>query len=616
MGTGVAAKGQRIVLPRCAALILAVALLTLPAQALDRLDFAVTGADESLAKTVRAASLLLSQQAQDQTDPQDLFAAARADYGRILNALYARGHYSGVITIRIDGREAADIAALQAPTAISRIAVLVDPGPVFRFSQARIAPLAPGTDLPPKFRAGQPAESGAVGDALDTSIRAWREVGHAKAASVGEDIVADHANATLAADLRLNPGPRLRFGPLTVEGAERMRERRIRKIAGLPEGAVFSQTQLDRATLRLRRTGIFSSVSLTEDDQITAPDLIGITASVVEQKPRRYSLGAEIASLDGLALSGYWLHRNLAGGGERLKLEAAVTNIGAGSSGVDYAFGVTLDRPATLTPDTTAGLTFSIARLDEVDYYADTAEFGLIFSHIFSEKLSARAGLTYAFQRGRDPGGEFEYRNLALPLGVTWDRRDVPANPTAGFYLDAEVKPFLGFGTSDSGLRATFDGRIYRSLGAPGRIVLAARAQVGAILGADLLGTARDELFFSGGAGTVRGQPYRSLGVPVTVGLGPEFLIGGTYFLGGSVEVRAKVADKIGIVGFVDAGQVGVDGFSSGAGGWHAGAGLGLRYDTGFGPIRVDVAAPVGGSTDSGETGSGVQIYIGLGQSF
>jgi translocation and assembly module TamA len=604
--TGSGPGRRRLLLPALLA-----ALLGMPAVALDRLDFQVVTADEGLTKSLRDASLLLSQQAQDQTDPQDLFAAARADYGRLLNALYARGHYSAVITIRIDGREAADIPTLDAPTAIRQISVAVDPGPRFRFSQARIAPLAPGTDLPPDFRVGQPAQSGAVGDALDASIRAWRNAGYAKATPSAEDIVADHANATLAADLRLNPGPKLRFGPFTVEGEARMRERRIRKIAGLPEGEAFSERELERAATRLRRTGIFSSVSLTEDVRITAPDLLGITATVVEQKQRRYSVGAEIASLDGLALTGYWLHRNLFGGGERLKIDGEITNIGAGSSGVDYALGVTLDRPATLTPDTTAGLTLGLSHLDEVDYYADTAEFGLAFAHIFSETLTARAGLTYEFQRGRDPGGSFEFRNLSLPIGLTWDRRDNQTDATAGFYLDAEVKPFLGFGTTDSGGRFTFDGRVYHSLGEPGRIVLAARAQAGAIVGADILGTPRDELFFSGGGGTVRGQPYRSLGLAITRGFGPEFLIGGTYFLAGSAEVRAKVTDRIGVVGFVDAGRIGAEGFFDDIGGWHAGAGLGLRYDTGFGPIRLDVAAPVGGST-----GDGVQIYVGLGQSF
>jgi translocation and assembly module TamA len=56
----------------------------------------------------------------------------------------------------------------------------------------------------------------------------------------------------------LSPGPKLRFGRLEISGEERMREQRIRKIAGLPEGETFSETELRRAETRLRRTGIFS----------------------------------------------------------------------------------------------------------------------------------------------------------------------------------------------------------------------------------------------------------------------------------------------------------------------------------------------------------------------
>jgi translocation and assembly module TamA len=97
----------------------------------------------------------------------------------------------------------------------------------------------------------------------------------------------------------------------------------------------------------------------------------------------------------------------------------------------------------------------------------------------------------------------------------------------------------------------------------------------------------------------------------VTRGFGPQFLIGGQFFAAGSLELRAKVTDRIGVVGFVDAGTVGLDGLFDGGAESHAGAGLGLRYDTGIGPIRLDVAAPI-----SGNTGDGVQVYIGLGQAF
>jgi translocation and assembly module TamA len=583
----------------------------MPVQALDRLDFTVTTASDSLREAVEEASQLRRLQADGQTDPQDLLAAARADYARILAAMYAKGHYSVVIHIRIDGREAAAIPALEAPSAISTIRVEVDPGPPFRFGRAQIAPLAPGTELPKDFRTGVQAESGAVASAVAVAISAWRNTGHAKAFIAAEDVVADHAARRIDAAIGIDQGPKLRFGRLEITGEERMREARVRKIAGLPEGETFSETELRRAETRLRRTGIFSSVALTEDEQITAPDLLGVTATVVEQKPRRYSFGVEVASLDGVALSAAWLHRNLLGGGERLGLKGDISNIGSGESGVDYGVEVTLDRPATLSPDTTAGLLLAYSHEDEIDYALDRVTAGLKFSHVFSETLTARVGLTYDYLDGRDPGGSFTFRNLSLPIGVTWDRRDVANDPTKGFYLDAEAKPFAGFGTTGSGLRATLDGRAFRSLGEPGRFVVAARVQAGAVFGSDLLETPRDDLFFSGGGGTVRGQPYRSLGLAVTRGFGPQFLIGGRYFLAGSLELRAKVSDRIGVVGFVDWGSIGLDSFTGGLSDSHAGAGLGLRYDTGLGPIRFDVAAPV-----SGTTGDGVQIYVGLGQSF
>lgn len=605
MGSGPEVKRLRGVV--AAALLWAAA----PALALDRLDIVVAGGSEDLTEAVQDASQVRALQVQGQTAPQDLLAAARSDYSRILAALYAKGHYSVVVRIRIDGREAAAIPALEAPTSISTIRIEVDPGPPFRFGVARVAPLAPETELPAEFRSGAVAESGAVSSAVDVAITAWRETGHAKAFVASEAVVADHAARRLDADVRLDPGPRLRFGRLEITGEQRMREQRIRKIAGLPEGETFSETELRRAETRLRRTGIFSSVALSEDEAVTAPDLLGITATVVEQKPRRYSFGVEIASLDGVSLTGSWIHRNLMGGGERLGIGAEVTNIGSGESGIDYALDVTLDRPATLTPDTTAGLVLGFEHLDEIDYSLDSVSFGLQFSHIFSEELTARAGLTYDYQDGSDPGGDFTFRNLSLPIGVTWDKRDNRNDSTRGFYLDATAKPFLGFGTTGSGLRTTVDGRVYRSLGEPGRFVVAARAQAGAVLGSALLETPRDDLFFSGGGGTVRGQPYRSLGIPVLRGFGPEFQIGGKYFLGASLELRAKVSDKIGVVGFVDWGSIGLDGFTGGFSDSHAGAGLGLRYDTGLGPIRLDVAAPI-----SGRTGDGVQIYVGLGQSF
>ena len=137
--------------------------------------------------------------------------------------------------------------------------------------------------------------------------------------------------------------------------------------------------------------------------------------------------------------------------------------------------------------------------------------------------------------------------------------------------------------------------------------MLAGRAQLGALVGPDILDTPPDFLFYSGGGGTVRGQPFQSLFVDLGGGRG----IGGRSFVGVSGELRAKVTDRISLVGFADAGYIGEESFYDGSGAWHSGAGVGLRYDTTVGPIRLDVAGPV-----SGSTGDGVQVYIGIGQAF
>ena len=579
-----------------------------PVRALDQLDFVVTGGDKDVETALRGASLLIAAQAEGNTNDQDLFAAARAEYGRIVGALYAMGRYSGVVEIRIDGREAANIPPLDTPTNIRRISLKVDPGPAFKFSAAQIAPLAAGTVLPKEYAVGQVAKSDVISATAGAAVDGWRAVGHAKADVTGQDLTADHNNATLAARLAVTAGPRLRFGPLDVTGIERMELRRVVKIAGLPTGEQFSPEELEDAAERLRRTGVFRSVALVEDEAVTLPDLLGITAQLVEEEPRRFSFGAEIASSEGAKLSGYWLHRNLLGGAERLKIDAEIAQIGAQNSGMDYSLGFTLDRPATLSADTTGTAFFRIGHEEEAEFTQDFVEGGLGFTHYFSREMTGRIGVEYSQYRVEYPTGTVDFQNLALPIGLNWDKRNSKSDATQGFYLDAEIAPFVGFGTTDSGLRLAFDGRVYRGFGENDRITLAGRLQAKGVFGADADNLPPEYLNYSGGGGTVRGHEYQSLGFASARTGG---LSGGTGFLGASVEIRTKVTDTIGVVGFADFGQIASEGLFGGRTRSHAGAGLGVRYATGLGPIRLDVGVPVSGSNSKKP-----QIYIGIGQSF
>jgi translocation and assembly module TamA len=247
------------------------------------------------------------------------------------------------------------------------------------------------------------------------------------------------------------------------------------------------------------------------------------------------------------------------------------------------------------------------AHLDEPDFSSDSFALGVGATRIYSDELSVELGFNFEYADSTDDLGARSFAMLTAPAKATWDRRDDKLDATSGTFLEANVMPFLGLNDTASGLRTHLDGRLYRSLGAETGVVLAGRLQLGSVLGPDQQDVRPEDLFFSGGGGTVRGQPYQSLNVDL--GGGTE--IGGRSFLGASAEIRARVSDKFGAVAFVDTGYVGPESLYDGSGDWHAGAGLGVRYNTGLGPIRFDVAAPV-----SGSTGDGVQLYLGLGQAF
>ena len=591
-----------------AALLVPLVVVAPGAGALDRVTLEAPGAGGQLERGLRSASLLLEAEAAGVTDPQELLAAARAEYGRMVAVLYGGGYYGGTVSVRLDGREAAEFDALDVPAEVREITVDVDLGPRFVFSQAEVAPLAPGTELPSGFAVGEVARSDLIRQATSRAVDSWRSASHATAAPGQARIVADHRTSELEAAVPITPGPAVRFGTLLLRGNERMRPNRVRKIAGFPEGAPFDPAAITLAAQRLRRTGSFASVAMSEADTLGPGDTIDVTATMVEAPLRRFGFGAEIDTDDGGRITAFWLHRNLLGGAERLRIEGEVGSIGSGISGQDYRFSLQLARPATFTPETTLTLQAVAETVNERDFDARRVGVEVGVSHIFSDRLTGDLGIGYLFERSRDIRGSRSRSALTLPAGLRYDGRDDETDARRGIYLDGRLLPFYGLRGSASGGQIRIDARGFIPVGE--RVVLAGRAQFGSVVGAALEDTPRQLLFLSGGSGTVRGQPYRVLGVERPAPGGQTVRLGGRGFAGLSGEVRVAARGNIGVVGFADAGLVSESSFLS-DGEFHAGAGIGLRYGTGIGPIRVDIAGPV-----AGDTGSGLQLYVGIGQAF
>lgn len=573
------------------------------------LRFDLGDASDSLSDDLRAASSLRQGLGAEDVTPQDLVAAAQADYGRLVSALYAQGFYSATVSIRIDGQEADRISPFADINAINEMVVTVRPGPRFRFEAPAIGPLAPGTALPEAFADGQTARSGVISDTARAAINGWRDQGFALAAIDNDRFVARHESARLAVTMAVDPGPRLSFGALEVAGNSAVRTERIVAMAGLPTGDVFSPSDLALVEARLRRVPALASVRLVEATAPGPGETLGITAEVVEQTPRRIGFGAELSSTEGLGLSTYWLHRNLAGGAETLRFEAEVNGLNDGLEGTDLTFGALFGRSATFGPDNDLALFLSVENLSEPGFSARQVDVGAELTRRVGFDAEATAGIVFQTAEVRDDLGSRAYSLLSFPIGGTLDRRDVPLNPSAGFFADAEVRPFTGQGDIDSGLRLAGDGRYYQAIGPQDRpFVLALRVQGGSVLGAAIDRAPVDALFFSGGGGTVRGQPYQSLGVDLG---GGEFS-GGRGFLALSAEARIPVGERLSGAIFFDTGYVGEEALPDPSGTWHSGTGAGVRYDTGIGPIRLDIATPADGPDAFGA----VEMYIGIGQAF
>ena len=535
----------------------------------------------------------------------DIIATAQGDYARLLAVLYEEGYFGASISIQLAGREAADISALSNTSNVRPVAIAVDLGQPFTFGRVAVSPLPAETRLPDGFVSGARARTDVIREGASASIDAWRQASHATAEIVDQQIVARHPAAKLDVDLKIAPGPALRFGAFRVPENSEVRAARLRAIGGLPEGEPFDPDTLETVRKRLVRTGTFNSVVLREARLPNPDGTLDIILDVETAPRRRIGLGAEVSTQSGLSFEAFWLNRNTFGGAEQLRFDFDIDGIAGETGGIDLSLGGRFSIPGFRRPDDTYEVFGTLAQLDEVAFDSDVFEFGVRRErHVKDGEVIVGLGGAFRYSKTRDALGERRFHHAVIDWDATLEQRDDPLNPTEGRYVFLSVRPFLGLGDdSGTGVRFAGDLRAYRAIGTGS--VLAGRLQFGSVIGADLIEVPPEYLFFSGGGGSVRGQSFQSLGVETANGT-----VGGRGFLGASVELRQDVSDTLSVVGFLDVGYVSESAtFEDGS--EHAGAGVGLRYKTTLGPIRADIGFPIGGdSTDD------FGIFVGIGQAF
>lgn len=583
-------------------------------------EISVQGADDKIEETLKSASTLWADREEPASGAAGLIAKARSDYRRLLASLYGEGRYGGTISIRIDGREAADLPPDARIAEPAIVVITIDPGPSFLFRNAEIINQAPLTNdkrdfvEDPReegFRTGELARSATILRAERLSVEAWRQQGHAKATIAERRVVAAHEADVVDATISVDPGRKAFYGPVTVEGAERIDPQWLAWMTGLREGEEYDPDDITRAGTRIARLDIFSAARFLEADEIGPNGLLPITYIVQERKARRFGIGGTWSSIDGLGVEAYWLHRNLFGRAERLRIEGKVAGIGETFKPDEFTYrvGATFTKPGVWTPDTDFSSSIFGDR-EVLEAYTRTAVTGTAgFTHIFNEELSGKLFATAAQSRYEDDEfGRRDFTTFGLQGTLTYDTRDNPADATEGVFLEGNLTPFYEFQYGNAAVKAVAEARAYYGFGNDNRFVLAGRVKIGSLAGPSVEQLPPDLLFFAGGGGSVRGYAYRNIGVPTASGN----VIGGRSLGEASIEARMKVTDTIGIVSFADIGYVGADTVPDFSEDVRIGVGAGLRYLTGLGPIRLDVAMPL----DRREGDPSVAVYVGIGQAF
>jgi translocation and assembly module TamA len=330
---------------------------------------------------------------------------------------------------------------------------------------------------------------------------------------------------------------------------------------------------------------------------------------VTERPQRSVNLGAAYSTDLGGSVTASWTHHDLFGNGETLALSAAATELG-GTAALQPGYNVS----AVLTlPDwghRDQSLSFNATALKEyLQAYDRTAYLaGTTLSRKLDPDLTVSAGLEGEEAHIVQEEVGREYTLAQVPLVASYDTTHDPLNPTHGLRAGLNITPTESFSNrSATFVIAQASASTYLDVFGDGRTVVAARALVGGVEGATTFDIPPDQRFYGGGGGTIRGFRFQSVG-PKFADANP---VGGTSVDVGSLELRQRFLANYGAVAFVDAGQVGSNGVPF-EGNVAVGAGVGARYYTSFGPIRLDFALPVTRLPG----GDAFEVYIGIGQAF
>jgi len=574
-------------------LLLAALIFILPVNGLaaDPLRLELTGPEGEVRANVEAALAFPPGLVRDdRVDRRWLLRFVEKIPEQVTQAMQPFGYYKPVVRTRIEETDATYL-----------VKVDIDPGEPVRVTKPQVEVTGPGaargtlTRMAENFplKTGTPLDQGVYERAKTELHNQALDLGYLDAVFSVHEIRIDLDALSAEIALELATGPRYFFGEARFRGAEDYPDAFLRRFLTFQPGDIFSYASLGQTQLQLLDADRFSEIRLIPDRDHGVEGRVPVDVVLKPSPSRRLRPGIGYGTDTGARMSLLYRDLNIFDRGHELELKANLAQ-NAQTAGAAYIF----PDPQSLNSFTALRLTFEREDLDAYVSSKFTGEVERAWDLKKGRKFSTYLQI---FQEDFTVGGEDNSLRMVLP-GIRFSHRHYRSliRPQNGYSYTLELRGGHQYLGSDTGLLQMLgSGKVLLAL--PGRFSLLTRIDTGWTLQNEPLDEVPTSLrFFAGGDQSVRGYAYQSLG-PVD---GDGDVIGGKYLLVGSLELERALGEKWGVAAFYDTGNA----FDEpGQIRLAQGAGLGLRYYTPVGPVRLDVARQIG------EDNPSYRIHLSIG---
>lgn len=434
---------------------------------------------------------------------------------------------------------------------------------------ARLAALKGAWGLP----VGQPFRQ-ADWDAAKQRLLDGLSVNEYAAAAIADShAVIDPETGSASLAVEVDSGPVFRFGPLEVSGLSDYDLSLIERYRPPTPGEPYNQDRLLRFQTALQNTAYFSSVVVDIDRNSATPEAAPVRVHLTEAKPKRLGFGFGMSSNTGYRVETSYRDAHFLNNAHNLV------------SGIRIEQRRQLGYADVFLPPSLSGYLDSVGVLAEhtniSGLQTQRQSVGVVRT-IPRGNIENRFALNYQHEV-LTPDGSLKSSRNALTANWSWTRRSVDSilNPRDGHVINVQLGGAAQALLSDRNFGRVY-GRYQLFLPAINRDVIILRAEGGVTVASSRDGVPQDFLFRTGGAQTVRGYAYQSLGV--TDG---SATVGGRYLAVTSAEYVHWYKGDWGVAAFVDAGNANDERklFKM-----NLGYGFGPRWKSPAGPIAVDLA--------------------------